>query len=91
MNPIHFELEGPGEIVATDNGDPTNMTAFPSPDRQAFNGLALAIVRAKSGQSGSIIIRAKSDGLQEAQCEIAARDPELDRAVRLRSSTGSIH
>ncbi len=70
MNPVHFEIEGPGEIVATDNGDPTDMTAFPSHDRQAFNGLALVIVRAKRGQSGAIVIHAKSEGLRDAKCTI---------------------
>jgi len=74
-NPIRFEIEGPGEIVATDNGDPTDMTAFPSHDRQAFGGLALAIVRAKHGQNGPIVVRAKSDGLQDARCTISMRSP----------------
>jgi beta-galactosidase len=70
MNPVHFEIEGPGEIVATDNGDPTDMTVFAAHDRQAFNGLALAIVRAKRGEKGTIIIHATSEGLQDAQCTI---------------------
>jgi beta-galactosidase len=73
MNQIHFEVSGPGEIVATDNGDPTDMTAFGSQDRKAFNGLALAIVRAKRGLSGKIIVTAKSDGLAEAHTVILAR------------------
>ena len=73
MNPIHFDIEGPGEIVATDNGDPTDMTAFPSHDRQAFNGLALAIVRGKPGESGSITVHAKSEGLRNAQCTIQTK------------------
>ena len=64
---------GPGEIVATDNGDPTDMTAFPSTDRQAFNGLALVIVRAKPGQIGPIQITAKSEGLQDAQATITTK------------------
>ena len=72
MNLIHFEVSGPGEIVATDNGDPTDMTAFSSKDRKAFNGLALAIVRAKRGQSGQIEVIARSDGLKEAQTIITA-------------------
>ncbi len=71
MEKIHFEITGPGEIVATDNGDPTDMTAFPSKDRKAFNGLALAIVRAKRGQNGRITVIAKSDGLEEARTTIA--------------------
>jgi beta-galactosidase len=73
VNPIHFEVTGPGEILATDNGDPTDMTAFPSRDRKAFNGLALAIVRSKPGQPGSIVLTAKSEGLAAAQAAITAK------------------
>jgi beta-galactosidase len=63
-NPIHFEIEGPGEIVATDNGDPTNFEPFPSHDRKAFNGLCLAIVRGKARQAGKIKLTATADGLK---------------------------
>jgi len=73
MNLIHFEITGPGEIVATDNGDPTDFTAFPSKDRKAFNGLALAIVKARRGQSGTITVIARSDGLAEARATIRTR------------------
>ena len=44
-NPITFEISGPGEIVATDNGDSTDLTSFKSHERKAFNGLALVIVK----------------------------------------------
>lgn len=40
-----FTVDGPAELVATDNGDPTDMVAFPSPERHAFSGRALAVVR----------------------------------------------
>jgi beta-galactosidase len=46
------------------------MTAFPSTERKAFNGLALAIIRARPGQTGRIAVLAKSDGLKEARSEI---------------------
>jgi Glycoside hydrolase family 2 C-terminal domain 5 len=46
-NHIQFSVEGPGEIVATDNGDATSLVSFQSPERDAYNGLALVIVRAK--------------------------------------------
>jgi beta-galactosidase len=69
-NPIKFEIEGPGEIVATDNGDPTNFVPFPSHEREAFNGLALAIVRSKRGETGSITVTAKSPGLKQARVVI---------------------
>lgn len=53
---ITFGVEGPGGIVATDNGDPADFTAFPSLERKAYSGLALAIVR--STGPGTITIRA---------------------------------
>jgi beta-galactosidase len=62
-NPITFDISGPGEIVATDNGDAADLVGFTSHERKAFNGLALAIVKAKRGQSGAITLTAKSDGL----------------------------
>jgi beta-galactosidase len=72
-NLIHFEISGPGEIVATDNGDPTDMVQFSSKERKAFNGMALAIVKATRGKSGKIIVKAKSDGLKAANVTIIVR------------------
>lgn len=60
---IRFEVEGPGEIVATDNGDATDFTPFQSHERKAFNGMALVIVKAKKGSSGTVKVKATSDGL----------------------------
>jgi beta-galactosidase len=72
-NLIHFDVQGPGEIVATDNGDPTDFTIFSSKDRKAFNGLALVIVKAKRGQPGKITITAKSDGVKQATTVVRSR------------------
>jgi beta-galactosidase len=69
-NRVHFEIEGPGEIVATDNGDPTSLESFPSPDRKAFNGLCLVIVRGKPGQPGTIHLTAKANGLKSETASI---------------------
>ncbi len=66
-NMIKFEIEGPGEIVATDNGDPTNFTPFPSHEREAFNSLILLIIRSKKDDSGLITVTATSSGQTEAQ------------------------
>jgi beta-galactosidase len=51
-NQIQFSIEGPGEIVATDNGDPTSFESFQFPTRKAFNGLRdpLAFCRVDPGQ-----------------------------------------
>jgi beta-galactosidase len=62
-NRLTFSVDGPARIVATDNGDPTNMEAFTSPARDAFNGLALVIVRANRGGSGTVHVTASAGGL----------------------------
>ena len=72
-NTITFEISGPAEIVATDNGDPADLVAFPSKERKAFNGLALVIVRAKAGAAGIITVTAKSNGLTPGQVVIRSR------------------
>jgi len=67
---VHFSVEGPGEIVATDNGDPTDMNPFPSHDRKAFGGLCLVIVKAKAGAEGTIHIKAEADQLISTEITI---------------------
>jgi beta-galactosidase len=69
-NHIKFQVEGPGEIVATDNGDATSFESFQAPERYAYNGLALVIVRAKPGQPGTIQLTAAADGLKSASVKI---------------------
>jgi beta-galactosidase len=63
-NLITFKIEGPGEIVATDNGDPTNLEPFPSPQRNAFNGFAMVIIRAKRSEAGTIRLSVQSYSLE---------------------------
>ncbi|MET3928845.1 beta-galactosidase [Lysobacter sp. OAE881] len=75
-NRIRFIIEGPGEIVATDNGDPTDMEAFGSHERRLFSGLALAIVRAVPGSTGTITLHADSDALQGTSITLESRAPE---------------
>jgi beta-galactosidase len=72
-NRIRFEISGPGEIVATDNGDPTSFESFQSTERNAFNGLALVIVRSKAGETGAIKLTAQSDGLAPASVTIKSQ------------------
>ncbi|MBD0295529.1 MAG: DUF4982 domain-containing protein [Flavisolibacter sp.] len=72
-NPVLFDISGPGEIIATDNGDPADLVAFPSKERKAYNGLALVIIRAKAGVPGQIKVTVKSPGLTFAQTIINTR------------------
>jgi beta-galactosidase len=72
-NRVRFEVSGPGEIVAVDNGDATDHESFQGKDRKAYNGLVLVIVRAKPSQSGQIKLAARSDRLTGAEILIRAR------------------
>lgn len=72
-NRISFEVSGPGEIVATDNGDPADLESFVSKERKAYSGLALVIVRAKPGMAGQIKITASAAGLTVAETVINAQ------------------
>lgn len=75
-NRITFEVEG-GEIVALDNGDPRDREPFrgtnnhnnsnTSNNRKAFNGKALAIIKAANdgtARSGEIVVSAKVETAQ---------------------------
>ncbi|MCP5538508.1 MAG: glycoside hydrolase family 2 protein [Akkermansiaceae bacterium] len=70
-NPIQFSIEGPGEIVAVDNGDPTSFEPFQATRRKAFNGLALVIVKSKPGGKGAFTLRATSPDLTPASVVIS--------------------
>lgn len=69
-NRIRFEISGPGEIVAVDNGDATSHEPFQAKEHSAYNGLCLVIVRAQAGRPGRIRLRAQSDGLAAAELSI---------------------
>ncbi|MFT3991562.1 MAG: beta-galactosidase GalB [Luteolibacter sp.] len=68
---LKFEIKGPGEIVATDNGDATDHTSFQSHERKAFNGLALVIVKLKPGATEPVTLTATSEGLTTASTTIS--------------------
>ncbi len=70
---IQFDIEGPGDIAATDNGDPTNFAPMTSHQRNAFNGYALVIVRTRAGQPGTIRLSAKSGEIEVGSLTLEER------------------
>ncbi|HMG73208.1 MAG TPA: beta-galactosidase GalB [Pyrinomonadaceae bacterium] len=72
-NRLRCSIDGPGEIIAVDNGDATDLESFQSQERNAYNGICLVIVRAKAGQAGQIKLKVQADGLTGAQISIATR------------------
>jgi beta-galactosidase len=69
-NLVNFSIEGPGKIVAVDNGDATSHDSFQSDSRKAYNGMCLVIVRADKGATGSFAVKASSKGLKTASTVI---------------------
>ena len=70
-NRIRFSLtEGTRKIVGTDNGDPNDPESLSRPERRAYYGKALVVVRGNR-ESGTLTLRAEAEGLPEATLRIA--------------------
>ena len=66
---IEFDVTGQGNIAGVGNGDIFSNEEWQSNQRSAYNGKALLIVRSID-KIGKIMVRAKSDGLQEGRLTI---------------------
>ncbi len=73
---LHFAVNGPGKIIATDNSDNADNSGFQHSDRAAFHGTAIAIVRATAAK-GNVTVTVSSEGLGSASASlpiVTARD-----------------
>jgi beta-galactosidase len=69
-NQLNFSIEGPGRIIATDNGDAASHELFQAKSKKAYNGLCLVIVAAEKGTAGSFTVKAESKGLKAASVKV---------------------
>jgi beta-galactosidase len=69
-NMVTFSVEGPGKIVAVDNGDATSHDPFQASYRKAYNGMCLVIVKAEKGATGQFVVKAASKGLKGTEVAI---------------------
>ena len=69
---IKFSIDGVGEIVGVDNGDPTSHISLKGNKMKIFNGKCLVVVQS-NGTKGSIALTAKSEGLQDAKLSIQTK------------------
>ena len=67
---VQFTLTGPGKIIAVDSGSVVSTEPFQASERKAFQGRALAILRATG--PGSIVLTASAAGLPPATVELTA-------------------
>jgi beta-galactosidase len=62
---VTFELTGPGSIVAVGNADPMSVESYQQPQRKAWHGRCLAVV--KSGrEKGEVTLKATVRGIPPA-------------------------
>lgn len=75
-NLIKFAVQGPGRIIATDNGDPSDFVPFPSQQRHAFNGRCLVIVGTLPGRPGTIVLKAESETFDSETIRIVSTEDQ---------------
>lgn len=78
-NRIQITVEGPGRLVGLDNGDSTDYDSYKGTSRRMFSGKLLAVI-ASSLESGTIVVRASSHGLQSAELTLTSEARELDHS-----------
>lgn len=61
-NLLKFSISGPGTIVGVGNANPMSLESYQLPQRKAWQGKALVVVKS-SGVPGDIILTATSSGL----------------------------
>jgi beta-galactosidase len=69
LNLINFKIEGPGKIISVGSSDPMGNQSFTLPERKAYQGRCLVIIRAEN-RSGEIKLKAESDGIQPSEIKI---------------------
>lgn len=70
-NLVHFRLTGPGKILAVCNADPRSTESFQQPQRKAWHGRCLVVVRSEE-HGGQIHLKAEADGLKSADTVITS-------------------
>lgn len=68
-NLIQLTVEGAGNLIGFDNGNPRDSTSMKSSQRRTFNGLALAVIQSDS-KPGSIRVQASSPAIKATSVEI---------------------
>ncbi|MDY2848083.1 MAG: glycoside hydrolase family 2 TIM barrel-domain containing protein [Oscillospiraceae bacterium] len=79
-NRVTVFVEGAGVLMGTDNGDSTDYDQYKTNSRRLFSGKAVAAIRSLT-ESGDIIVRVESEGLQTAQVIIKAMPAEIREGI----------
>jgi beta-galactosidase len=71
-NRVTFQVTGPAEIAAVDNGDPTNLDPLQASTCRAFNGQCLVILRS-TREAGPVTLTATSEGLPPVTAKLTTK------------------
>jgi beta-galactosidase len=71
-NLVSFSVEGPGIIMAVGNANPVSLESFQLPQRKAWHGRCLVIVKSEP-KEGRITLRASAPDLKPAEIQIESR------------------
>lgn len=66
---VKFEIEGEGSIIGVGNANPTSLESYSLPQRKAWQGRCLVIVKSTAKQ-GSVRLTAKAEGLTHVEIDI---------------------
>ena len=58
---LEFSVEGCGELYGVDNGNAADTLSLKGSRKALFNGKALAVIRSKKGEKGTVTLSVKSD------------------------------
>ncbi|RXK87276.1 glycoside hydrolase family 2 TIM barrel-domain containing protein [Filimonas effusa] len=71
-NLVKFELQGPGTIVAVGNARPESIESYQLPQRQAWRGRCMVIVKTAK-KAGKITLNARVDGIPVGSVVLEAK------------------
>lgn len=71
-NLLAFELQGPGTLLATCSADLKDCTPYAAPERKAWKGRAMAVVKSGRGK-GRLTLTVKGKGLKKASVSLNAK------------------
>ena len=67
---VSFSIEGPGTIIAVGNANPVSLESFTLPQRKAWHGRCLVVIKSTS-EGGKIILKASAGNLKPAEILIS--------------------
>lgn len=72
-NQLYIDIEGAGELMGVDNGNPAGGESLKGQKIKLYNGKALAVVRTLRNIPGDIRIKVRGDGIKDAEMIITSK------------------